>query len=206
MRQKFTPSPRQCPECNESWTPKDARYARGTYCSKSCAGKVTARKRLAAYVRIPLIRPCEYCGDDMTLYGARPQRVQRFCSRQCSAKATPPPRDPATVMRGPNHPGWKGGRRPTAKGYVRIYAPDHPNADRTGYVLEHRLVVEQEIGRLLHQRSENVHHLNGNRGDNRPENLELWKRRQPYGVRSGDYHCPGCRCGEIMAVVQGTAP
>ncbi|MFB2554949.1 HNH endonuclease [Herbiconiux liangxiaofengii] len=82
-----------------------------------------------------------------------------------------------------------------ADGYVRILAPDHPHATKAGYVREHRLVMEQTLGRHLLP-TEQVHHKNGRRDDNRPDNLELWKTKQPYGIRADDYHCAGCRCGE----------
>lgn len=51
--------------------------------------------------------------------------------------------------------------------------------------LQHHLVMEEMIGRSLDSH-ENVHHRNGQRGDNRPENLELWMRPQPNGVRVDD--------------------
>lgn len=67
---------------------------------------------------------------------------------------------------------WRGGRFVHPGGYVYAYAPDHPNRNAHGYVYEHRLVMEQKLGRLL-TREERVHHINSVKDDNRPENLEL---------------------------------
>lgn len=70
-------------------------------------------------------------------------------------------------------------------GYVKLRLPDHPCADKQGRVYEHRLVMEILLGRRLYD-NENVHHRNGVRNDNRPENLELWTTHQPAGQRVTD--------------------
>jgi hypothetical protein len=86
-------------------------------------------------------------------------------------------------------------------GYILRYVPGRPDGIgvNKAYVLEHRFVMEQMLGRPL-EPHERVHHKNGQRDDNRPENLELWKvkgKKDPAGVRAADYHCPGCRCEEL---------
>lgn len=72
--------------------------------------------------------------------------------------------------RGAMNTKWKGGRI-VHKGYVLLYAPNHPAATRSKpYVREHRLVMEKLLGRLLTS-AEHVHHIDHNRSNNEPSNL-----------------------------------
>jgi hypothetical protein len=54
--------------------------------------------------------------------------------------------------------------------YLRAYVPDHPSRNKHGYVLHHRIVAENKIGRLL-KKTEVVHHVDGNGKNNHPDNL-----------------------------------
>ena len=66
------------------------------------------------------------------------------------------------------------GRVYEGQGYIRVWKPKHPYNNH-GYVLEHRLVVERNLGRYL-KKNEVVHHLNGVKDDNRLKNLSLMTR------------------------------
>jgi len=79
----------------------------------------------------------------------------------------------------------RGGRIIDRFGYVQVWAKDHPNCKSSGYVHEHRIVMSKHLGRPL-LKGENIHHINGDRSDNRIENLELWTTQQPSGQRVED--------------------
>lgn len=85
---------------------------------------------------------------------------------------------------------WKGGVNKHAAGYLKELSKGHPDADKNGYVMQHRLVMERHLGRHLRPQ-ERVHHKNGQRDDNRIENLELWylpsqAKKDPAGQRLQD--------------------
>jgi len=88
---------------------------------------------------------------------------------------------------GPLSPGWRGGRQ-RAGGYIRVRDRQHANANGQGMVLEHIQIMSKTLGRPL-TKKETVHHKNGVRGDNRPENLELWASN----------HCSGQRVSDLVA-------
>ena len=127
---------------------------------------------------------CISCGkESIKCSGKRNNTGRYYCSKSCAA------RDGGGLkgMVGKKHYAWTGGRNVIRNGYIEIYAPDHPNARGGKYVREHRLVMEKHIGRHLLP-SEQVHHKNGIKDDNRIENLELISNR----VHLGKVICPHC--------------
>lgn len=74
--------------------------------------------------------------------------------------------------RGRHNPRWKGGEKMSRFGYVLIHQPKHSRADTRGYVLEHVLVAERALGKALPPAAQ-VHHVNLDRSDNRPQNLVI---------------------------------
>lgn len=93
--------------------------------------------------------------------------------------------DPLVKPPRKKRPTGKGAGSLTADGYWVLHRPEHPNARADGRVMQHTVVMAEKIGRPLKQ-GEQVHHINGVRSDNRPENLELWRKAQPAGQRVAD--------------------
>ena len=96
---------------------------------------------------------------------------------------------------------WKGGKKVDPRGYIYIKKPGNARARQYGdYVAEHDYVMEQHIGRPLRwfgandPRTEIVHHINGNKHDNRIENLQLttyaehMKIHNKLRIQEGDAH------------------
>lgn len=155
---------RPCKCCKKLFHPG----ASAKYCSTSCAnvGKRKPRYHLN----------CKRCGKKLRSLYRRP----KFCSRQCAYRHW---------VESGSAPGSKpdGSRQRGPGGYVVVKVSGK-------WKLEHRHVMERELGRSL-TKKERVHHINGRRRDNRPSNLELWTRAHPSGVRAADApHCQTCTC------------
>ncbi len=67
---------------------------------------------------------------------------------------------------------WQGGRRKAGTGYIMLYKPDHPFSNRKGCVMEHRLIMEEHLGRYLRS-LEVIHHIDGDKLNNEIDNLML---------------------------------
>lgn len=104
-------------------------------------------------------------------------RKRIYCSNKCQTKTI--------NSKGNKNGHWKGGRF-TAGGYIYILAKEHPKATKMGYVLEHRLVMEKEIGRYLTD-GEIVHHKNHKKNDNRISNLVLMTKREHDCMHLSEY-------------------
>lgn len=149
MPQKRT-IPRMCLHCDKEFfaRPNDVKQGIGLYCSNSCSAQHLRGKPRQE-------RVCPTCGQTFTPW---PKEVRRghgmFCSRRCARKA----------QTGEKASQWHGGifRK---RGYVMIIQHDHT------YEAEHRLVMAKVLGRALTS-DEVVHHINGIKDDNRPENLQ----------------------------------
>jgi hypothetical protein len=144
--------------------------------------------RLTVVEWYPEPRPGAYfkclcdCGKEVIVRG---QNLRIGGTKSCGCYKSDVKRTAGKKRIGELNYGWKGGKIKLARGYVGIKKIGHPLANNNGYVPEHRLVMEQKIGRPLLP-NETVHHKNGIKDDNREDNLELWTNDHGYGSRIED--------------------
>lgn len=143
-----------CIVCGKPFTCRPANKERAKFCSCQCKadfqrGKDPYNKGNITWSHLA----CEHCGKEFKLPF---KQVQKFCSLKCRT----------AHWIGSGSPSWKGGRRARKDGYMLIKVLP----GKGGEVLEHRFVMERHLGRPL-QPNEHVHHINGDKTDNRIENL-----------------------------------
>lgn len=150
--QKIT---KACKQCGSSFTRPPSQS--GDYCSKSCARTAAnLTDKNPAFSR-------DISGTNNPMYG-----------KGMSGKS-----NPMYGKRKEKSPRWKGGKKIRSDGYVLVVAPpDHPYPSDSShgsikYILEHRLVMEQHLGRYLLP-EEVVHHIDENPRNNSIENLQLF--------------------------------
>jgi hypothetical protein len=162
----------KCENCGVDIQRRKGAERKHVYCSRECYWKSDYRSQLAAqrnYASNPnarQTRPCANCGVEVTRYVSAGQK-NFYCSRGCHNEH----RRRAQIRH---------------DGYVLVLVGrGAPGATKSGHIFEHRKVMQDMLGRPLLP-AENVHHKNGVKDDNRPENLELWSRSQPRGQRVED--------------------
>lgn len=136
--------------------------------------------------------PCMDCGKPCSQGSVRCNSCQ--LKRRWIIK---PITNPVFFGKGINHYNWKGGRVKMGGGYIGIRNPNHPRATN-GYVLEHILIWEKEHDKPL-PKGWIIHHLNGNKTDNRIVNLAALPVRKHYLV----LQAKAKRIQELEALLQG---
>lgn len=92
-------------------------------------------------------------------------------------------RDNYSGGNGKNARHWKGGEYMNSRGYEMVYVGTREGANKSGYMAKHRIVAEESLGRKLLP-DEVVHHINGVRWDNSPENLWVYDKREHMRIHS----------------------
>lgn len=119
-----------------------------------------------------------YCSRDgcSKMFVASKLSKQRYCSDRCDALAE-----------GRSWNDEAGAARVAGGEYWRLYLPDHCNATAQGYVYEHIWVASKKLGRKI-EVGEHVHHVDENKRNNAPENLEVLTE-QEHHRRHGKWEC-----------------
>ena len=157
--------------------------ARREYHRKWAQARYQQRKAELAEKRKKYTAVCTNCS---TTFRTRKEDA-KSCSPKCTMQMMIAQGKRNRFPKGVPSPNSKGGTINRA-GYRLIFVPSHPGSTTRGYVLEHRLVMEQHLGRQLED-WEKVHHRNGVKSDNRIENLEIVTHARP----NGWVICPHCR-------------
>ena len=109
-------------------------------------------------------------GKDNPMYGVC--RKGHGLGRKLSEETKRKIGEKSKLMKREKNSNWKGGQQIDGYGYIHILMPEHPRANKAGYVHRSHLVAEKTLGRYLYS-NEIAHHKNGIVDDDRPENIEV---------------------------------
>ena len=137
------------------------------FCSQKCNGKNRSENKKGPTENFT--GDCKQCGKNFSTYKAPSRSEPKYCSIKCIGLA----------QLGSNNPAYNGGRYKDSNGYIVIYMPYHPYGTAKKTVYEHRYIMECKIGRYLKE-EEVVHHIDGDRSNNRIENLTLFNNQSEH--------------------------
>lgn len=159
---------KKCNTCNEEKSLTKFRKTNGNRSDRCMQCAKGTRMSRANFGRTCLVKTCEREPTWKGYCNAHYQRVQKYGD----------PFENTPILH-------KDGSGSIHNGYRRLYRPEHPNASKTGSIAEHTVIMTEYLGRAL-VKGENVHHINGDKLDNRLDNLEIWNTNQPPGQRAED--------------------
>lgn len=167
---------KKCSVCNKDFSNYPSIMRDRKTCSKECSKKYRSiflvGPNSANWQGGSIEKSCEICDKKFFIIKSLDNK-RRTCSKECFNEYR------KIHYSGKNSHKYIRGSYINTRGYKVILMPTHPYCPKTGYMSEHRLVMENHLGRLL-TKNEVIHHINGVKTDNRIENLKLYKNHSTH--------------------------